>query len=283
MKRYLVTLLTTLWFIYSCEEDLPLIPLSGNGPFVSKIDDAIITGELFLPEGEGPFPVLIAVPGSGNTPKEEQAAWAPMINALGYALYVYDKRGVGESTGLYPTVTTENPEPFLKARADDVTSIIIMLDGHEDIITEEIGLWASGQGTLVSTLVYRDVSDRLARLILMSGGAATTGEVNYYEQLMESEEVTIAVANERLQQFDGTVGFDPQPILEDITIPTLFIFGGQDVSHPTRYDSLLVANMEKDNFRIHWYEKANHALLEAETMMYPEELFSRVGEWLMSQ
>ncbi len=270
----------TMLMILSCNENEVTKRPSGEGVFTTELEHATISGELFLPEGNGPFPVLVIVPGSGLTPKEEQAAFAPVINALGYALYVYDKRGVGGSTGTYPLETIENPVPFLEARAQDVISIVEWLPQHADIKSNEIGLFGSSQGTWVSTLVYRDIPDQLAKLIMVSGGAASTGVEHFYEELIEEQGLNILQANQQLLNYDGNVGFDPREILEEVSISTLFTFGGQDNSHPTIYDSLLVSQLEKENFEIHWYDQANHELLEMTTQDFPETLFPRLGEWL---
>ena len=46
-------------------------PVTGPGVFVTNTaDGAAIEGELFLTVGDGPFAVVVIVPGSGNDPRQ---------------------------------------------------------------------------------------------------------------------------------------------------------------------------------------------------------------------
>lgn len=89
--------------------------LQGSGVFQSTVDNGIIEGELFLPEGEGPFPVIIIVPGSGLGPRAESEPFADLFNPVGHAVYIYDKRGIGGSTGSYPPEDADGTEFFNRA------------------------------------------------------------------------------------------------------------------------------------------------------------------------
>lgn len=281
MKNQTLTyLIVALSFSISCSNsDEPEAPPSGEGIFETQVENGTIEGELFLPTGDGPFPVLIIVPGSGNSPKEEAAAFAPEFNSFGYALYVYNKRGIGGSTGSYPVETIENPTPFLQARAEDVKGIISFLKTHTDIKQDQIGLFGSSQGTWVNCLVYNDTPADLSQIIMASGGATSTGHEHYYEQLIE-QGLSVEEANQRVADFDGNTGFDPMPILDEITVPVLFIFGALDNSHPTLYDRDLLLTLTKLNYTVHLYHQANHELIEVNTGELPDVLFENIQTWL---
>jgi len=61
-------------------------------------DGIALTGELVLPEGEGPFPCLVLHASDGISPRREpEQAWLD----LGWAQFRYDKRGLGESEGKF--------------------------------------------------------------------------------------------------------------------------------------------------------------------------------------
>ncbi|WP_420583321.1 alpha/beta hydrolase family protein [Reichenbachiella sp.] len=274
--RWLVFLL----IISSCDSGDDVI--SGEGVFITQIENASIEGQLFLPEGNGPFPVLIAVEGSGNESRESTAPFAPIFNSFGYGLYIYDKRGLGGSTGSYPLETIENPFDFLTARAEDVQSIVKLLKKHMDLKSDRIGLFAASQGTWVSTIVHEQMASDISMMLFVSGGAASTGEENYYESLI-AEGLSITEANQSIYQYEGTIGYDPKPVLADMKIETLFIFGEKDTSHPTLYDEEIVMAMDKSNFTIYSFENADHSLLDANTRDFPEELFPIINDWLTLQ
>ena len=208
---------------------------SGEGVFTTEAGTSSIEGELFLPQGEGPYPVLIAVEGSGNEDRASTEPFAPIFNLFGYGLYIYDKRGIGGSTGVYPTETVENPFDFLAARAADVSSIVQLLKKHQDIEKGKIGLFAASQGTWVSTMVYEEMAEDINLMIFASGGAASTGEERFYESLIE-DGYSVEESNRMISEYTGEIGYDPKSVLKSCTIETLFLFGGQDTSHPTLFD-----------------------------------------------
>ncbi|MEP4094398.1 prolyl oligopeptidase family serine peptidase [Reichenbachiella sp.] len=264
--------------IVSCDStDSTLI--SGEGVFTTDAGNAIIEGELFLPAGDGPFPVLIVVPGSGDETREAAEPFAPIFNAYGYGLFIYDKRGLGGSTGSYPLETLENPFDFLSTRVDDVISIVNLLKTHIAVDMDHIGLFGSSQGTWVNTMVYSQIGNDIGMMIMASGGAASTRVEQYYEVLI-GDEVSLADANQKLFDYDGDLGYDPKPVLEKMEEPVLFIFGGKDDSHPTLYDKQVVETMQKTNFTIHFYENADHSLIDVETGSIPDDLFAEVDGWL---
>src|SRR5207244_289981 len=62
------------------------------------VDAATLT----LPQGAGPFPAVAMVHGSGPQTREEFQAFAAYCELLGIAVLADDKRGVGQSGGVYP-------------------------------------------------------------------------------------------------------------------------------------------------------------------------------------
>src|SRR6056297_566209 len=58
-------------------------------------DDIKLSGTLYLPETDGPFPALVFVHGSGAETRDNSAYSAKWLSSLGYAVLTYDKRGTG--------------------------------------------------------------------------------------------------------------------------------------------------------------------------------------------
>ncbi|HSE53203.1 MAG TPA: hypothetical protein VLB00_13500, partial [Gemmatimonadales bacterium] len=67
--------------------------------FHSSGDSLRLGGMLVLPEGRGPFPAMVWVTGSDPDTRLAWAYEARVLAARGIASLLYDKRGVGESSG----------------------------------------------------------------------------------------------------------------------------------------------------------------------------------------
>ena len=64
-----------------------------------KNGDVTLAGTLTLPSSGNPHPAVIFVHGSGAASRESNRFYADLFARHGIATLIYDKRGVGESTG----------------------------------------------------------------------------------------------------------------------------------------------------------------------------------------
>lgn len=291
MKRFLYSIeggrktilpcltLVLLLLLPGCNSDLEDQVHSGAGDFLTDAGDAKISGSLFLPEGAGPFPVVIIVGGSRIAPKEEDFGFNNLFLPNGYAVYHYDRRGIGLSTGNYPAESLANPFDFLNARRDDVLGIVELLSNHSDIRNDKIGLLGSSQGTWVNTLVF-NATQEVDFMVMAVGGAIATGPESHYDALTADPNISIAEATERISEYDGPLGYDPVPTLRQVEIPTGFFFGGMDRSHPSFYDIPILENLNKDNFTIYLFDNADHELIDVTTGELEANLFPTLLAWL---
>ena len=269
----------TLFFFANCSNSDNSENIMGSGVFYTPSGSATIEGELFLPSGQGPFPTMILIPGSGNEPREGLEVVVNLLLPNGYAVYIYDKRGIGGSTGAYPQESPENMENFLNARAQDVLGILELLKRHSELDKNRIGLFGSSQGAWVNSLVYREHSS-LSYIINASGGVASTGIESFYCSLTDDPNVTIAEATDQLYSYTGPLGFDPISIIRSMSIPVLWIYGNEDRSHPSRYDVAVLNNLQMTNFEVQLYQNVNHELVDLNTMQSPIDLYENIGAWL---
>jgi hypothetical protein len=58
-----------------------------------------LAGTLVSPRGRGPFPAIVFIHGSGPDSRENYRGQAVWFARQGFAALIYDKRGVGVSTG----------------------------------------------------------------------------------------------------------------------------------------------------------------------------------------
>ncbi len=122
-----------------------------------------ITGTLFLPEGQGPFPAVVLVGGSGPTTRDPFVLRAREFGRLGYAALVYDKRGTGETEGRYFTATFDT-------LAADAGAALDWLRGQPDIDGARVGMEGHSQGGWIAPLAAARASVPPKWLVVTSGG-----------------------------------------------------------------------------------------------------------------
>lgn len=100
-----------------------------------------LTGDLLLPPTKGPHPVVVLVHGSTPLVRYYFGPDPYMYPVYGIAVLVYDKRGVGASTG-------ERSES-VTVLASDALAGVEYLKGRPDIDPKQIGLFGHSQGAWV--------------------------------------------------------------------------------------------------------------------------------------
>jgi pimeloyl-ACP methyl ester carboxylesterase len=98
--------------------------------------DVRLAFTLDLPAGQGPFPAVVMGHGSGRVTRDQLTWAARRFTALGYAVLRFDKRGVGESTGLFVFVgTKDSPWVFPQLASDVAAGVRFLRDGRRSIAT----------------------------------------------------------------------------------------------------------------------------------------------------
>jgi uncharacterized protein len=102
-------------------------------------------GKLVLPaEGDGPFPVVVLVHGSGSDTATLTYHRQYQFPLEGVAAFVYDKRGTGRSSGKFTM--------RFDILAGDVLAAVSRLRNHPKIDPERIGLAGYSQGGWIAPL-----------------------------------------------------------------------------------------------------------------------------------
>ena len=125
-----------------------------------------IVGDLWLPEGEGPFPVVVFVHGDGPIERTGFGLYLPVMERMlraGYATFAWDKPGTGKSTG-------EIDRSRLQAqRTQILLDAIEVMKAHPDLDPQRIGLWGASQaGYVMPRAPYEERRHRLHDLRLLS-------------------------------------------------------------------------------------------------------------------
>ncbi|TVQ46533.1 MAG: hypothetical protein EA362_07505 [Saprospirales bacterium] len=101
--------------------------------FYNRDEDIRLEGTLTIPEGEGPFPLVVLITGSGPHDRNSEILGhrpflviADYLSRHGIAVFRYDERGVGVSEGDFSKATTAD-------FAADAKAAIEMLNEHPAI------------------------------------------------------------------------------------------------------------------------------------------------------
>lgn len=152
--------------------------------------DVTLAGTLTRPEGDGPFPALILLSGSGQQDRDEALPSVPgyrpfreiadTLTRQGIAVLRYDDRGVGGSTGDPMAATSAD-------FADDAEAALAFLQGQAEIDSQQIGFLGHSEGGILAAMVAARNPD-VAFVISMAGSAVD----GYQTVVKQVERLTLA-------------------------------------------------------------------------------------------
>lgn len=121
--------------------------------FMNTAENFSLAGTLTLPQGEGPFPAVVLISGSGQQDRNETVfmhkpflVLADHLTRNGIAVLRYDDRGIGKSKGNAAKATS-------MSFADDAEAAVAYLMQHPEINSGKIGLAGHSEGGLIAPIV----------------------------------------------------------------------------------------------------------------------------------
>jgi pimeloyl-ACP methyl ester carboxylesterase len=133
-----------------------------------------LSGDLLKPEGAGPFPVFIWCHGSGKSNRQWGMEFAKTFVKGGYAFLVWDKPGVGKSSGSsYPQ--------SLSNRAEEVLAAADFLRKRKDINAARVSFCGGSQAGFVLPRVIREFP-KAEKLVLIGPGSWSFSEERAYQR-----------------------------------------------------------------------------------------------------
>lgn len=148
--------------------------------FTNEKAGLILAGTLTIPQGEGPFPAVILITGSGSQNRNEELLghkpfWviADHLSRNGIAVLRYDDRGVGQSQGTPVNVTSAD-------FADDAEAAFIYLRARKEINSVSIGFAGHSEGGLIASIVASKNSETAFAISL--AGPGVTGDQIMHRQ-----------------------------------------------------------------------------------------------------
>lgn len=238
-----------------------------------KNEDVSLAGLLYKPIADGKHPAVVVIHGSGEQGLDTNYYnfWGRFFASRGVAALVYDKRGVGKSTGDYKKAAFDD-------LAGDALAAVKLLKARKDINGEQIGLFGISQGGWIAPLAAS--RSRGVKFLILNVAPAVTveeQELDRVEYSLRADEVSEADISEALdytkqmfrvaytgkgwseleafgqkirdkkwaeqisladseKDLEGwkRIRFDPTPVLKQTKIPVLALFGEMDVLVPPK-------------------------------------------------
>ena len=148
--------------------------------FINENDGIEISGTLTTPEGEGVFPVVILISGSGAQDRDESAfghkpflVIADYLTRNGISVLRYDDRGAGKSKGDHLQATTE-------INSVDVIYAVRFLQSRKELDGNKIGLIGHSEGTIIAAITA--INNPGISYIVLLGAPGISIEENLYLQ-----------------------------------------------------------------------------------------------------
>jgi hypothetical protein len=137
--------------------------------------DVTLSGTLLVPSSQQKqrHPAVVFLHGAGEHPRQDYLFYADQFARRGIAALVYDKRGVGDSTGNMRTADQH-------ALVSDALAAVELLKGRDDIDAQRIGLWGHSLGGMVAPIAASRSVDA-AFLILIAPPGVTLGEAEAWD------------------------------------------------------------------------------------------------------
>jgi uncharacterized protein len=161
-----------------------------------------LSGMLSLPNKIGKFPLVILITGSGPQDRNQTIAGhkpflviSDYLTRNGIAVFRYDERGVGKSTGKFNDATSAD-------FTYDVLNIVKYFRVHENIDNNRIGLIGHSEGGLVAMKAAAENKKDIAFIISLAGPA-----VNSVDLLQKQMYELLRVAGKSEEMIEKSIDY----------------------------------------------------------------------------
>ncbi|MEK3979361.1 alpha/beta hydrolase [Psychrobacillus sp. FSL K6-2836] len=254
-----------------------------------KVQDGTMSGQLEIPQGDGPFPLMVVIAGSGPTDRNGNSIALPGKNnslkmlaedlaVNGVATIRYDKRGVGKNASLAGKEEDLRFDQYI----DDAAAWVQF--AKNDKRFSKIGIIGHSEGSLIGMVASQKVDTDV--FISIAGAGRPIDQIlleqlkaqlpanlmeestDILEKLKQGEQVK-TISQELQSVFRSSVQpymiswlkYDPAEQLQKLNGPVLIVNGNLDIQVPVK-DAELLHQTKKDS-EILIVDKMNHILKEA--------------------
>lgn len=156
--------------------------------------DVKLAGTLMLPDSEGPHPAVVYTHGSGTMTRRVRTGLARHFANHGIAGLVYDKRGVGGSTGYF----TQSILSF-DDLVHDALAGVEFLRNREDIDPSQVGMEGASQGGWIVPLAAAASESVAFAVVMVASAVSPYQQMLYtYKNQLSRDAPTISLSGDRL-------------------------------------------------------------------------------------
>lgn len=133
-------------------------------------NDVSLEGTLYKPEAVGSYPLIVATHPSGEGLRESEIFnhLKEIFPEIGIGVFLYDRRGSGQSTGDFNTASFYD-------LAQDLVAAVEKLIARRDIDSDKIALWGLSQGGWIAPLAA-SLCKHVSLLVAVSSSGGTPAE-----------------------------------------------------------------------------------------------------------
>jgi pimeloyl-ACP methyl ester carboxylesterase len=193
-------------------------------------DGFVLAGTFTVPPGEGPFPAVILLTGSGQQTRDENVFGFEVFRVLadslamdGIAVLRFDDRGTGGSTGMSPVITDS-------ILALDACGMLDLARGLDGVDPARVGFLGHSEGAIVAFMAASLRPDETAFVVSMSGPS-----VRGYELLVA-----------QIEGLSRMAGQPEEEIAEDVANQILLMDAVIDGTAPAVAESIVRSALEAD-------------------------------------
>ena len=164
------------------QDPKPPFPYRTEEVTVPSNDGVRLAGTVVMPQGQGPFPAVVLVTGSGPQDRDEAIVGhrpflviADYLARHGIASLRYDDRGFAKSTGTFETATSAD-------FAVDAEAALHFLQRVPGVARDRVGIVGHSEGALIGPMIAARTGD-VAFLVLMAGPAMPGDSLTLLQQV----------------------------------------------------------------------------------------------------
>jgi dipeptidyl aminopeptidase/acylaminoacyl peptidase len=246
--------------------------------------DLRLAGMVFVPEGEGPFPVAVIIHGSG-TSRRNNAWYLSVTRHLqdnGVAVLLPDKRGSAKSEGSWVGADFHD-------LAGDTLAAVSFVRAQERFADSPVGLVGMSQGGWIAPVAAAE-DGGIDFVVSMSGATVATDRQLLHEEIHNISEFTwpfiarllAPMSSRQILNMDHVrayADFDPMPYWRRVGVPKFIAFGGDDSNVPVE-ESLEALRQSGIDGLIKVYPDGGHAIADPETHTVQVEFLDDLVEFI---
>ena len=242
--------------------------------FPNEKSNLALAGMLLVPDGDGPFPAVVMIHGSGTSRRNNSWYLTPAsyLQANGIVVLLPDKRGSEQSEGDWRSSSFDD-------LATDTVAAIDFLRQQEEVPIAAIGIVGMSQGGHIAPLVAQQTD--VAFVVNVSGGAGPMRQALLFEEQHNLRQLgflpgiadgiallsTPYIMHVGQDEFWDAIGdYDPLPHWRDLNVPTLVLYGRDDTNVNVQESAARLRSLDKSNVEVEIYADCGHAVEEPAAM-----------------